>query len=796
MKTKLYLILFLGLFGADSFPQIWQQLSPYPSAEQSQNMCIYNSAVYASGGNGSLIKTTDSGNNWVYSQINTNGDIICGLSYTSDLIGYAAGYQYSIYKTTNGGTTWTQLERQPTSYKGYWTATFIDANTGFVAGDAGLIKKTTNAGVSWTTVSTGQSFDIHNIVYLGSNILVACGSNQNILRSTNLGSTWSTVDTKSTATKLSLNTYDKTILYIGTALGQIVKSTNAGASWDTLSVRPTNNPIFALYFISNTVGFVADQYGGIFKTTNGGTSWTSSSSGITTTEYFYAIIFKDANTGFVTGANGRLFRTTNGGASWTNQNKGLSGDAYIYSAIFTDQNTGYAGDAYAPKIYKSTNAGVDWTELGESFSGNSVYDMTTPDNSTIYAVTDAPSLYKTTNAGANWSSYDLSSSIPSGHIPNTVHFPSTSTGYVLASNSSTAASIIKTTNGGSNWQVAKNDFSNGLNSCFFTSNNTGHVAGYNGYIATTTNGGTNWITRTSGTAKTLWSIAFYDANTGVACGDSGTFLKTTNGGATWASHNVTTNRALYKVKFMDQFSAVACGESGLIFVSHDAGDTWNDISVATSNNLYTMAINGPYAWVFGDAGAIYKNIGVLPVELSSFTAAHSKSGVLLNWQTETEVNNNKFQIERSSGNNWISVGEVPGHGNSNSPHSYSYIDKVNNPGTYTYRLKQIDNNGTYEYSKVLTVNVQNSIFTFNLAQNYPNPFNPTTTITYQIPEKDFVTLTVYDILGRKVKTLINEKQETGSYSVVFDASKLASGLYIAQLKTNKFSKTIKMNLIK
>lgn len=795
MKTKLCLILILGLITADYFPQTWQKLSPYPTAEQSQNMYIYNTTIFASGANGSLIKTTDSGNNWLYSQINQNGDIIQGLSYTSDLIGYSAGYQYSIYKTTDGGATWTQLERQPTAGKGYWGLVFVNANTGFVAGDAGLIKKTTNAGVSWSTVSTGQSNDLTKIAYLGNNTLIACGSSQYILRSTNLGSTWSTVDSKTTSQKLGFSTYDNNTLYASTALGQIVKSTNAGVSWDTMSVRPTSKSIYAIYFVSNTLGFVADQYGGIYKTTNGGTSWTSSSSGITTTEYFFGIIFKDANTGFVTGYNGHLFRTTDGGASWTNQNKGLPGDAYVYSSIFTDQNTGYAADAYSTRIFKTTNAGVDWSLLGVSATGSGTYDISTPDNSTFFGLTDAPGIYKLTNAGTSITTYDLSSYVTSGYYPYALHFPSTSTGYGVFSNGTTSL-MVKTTNGGTNWTVPKSDFATLLYSCYFTSGNTGHVTGNKGYIASTTNGGTNWAVRSTGTTKALWSIAFYDANTGIACGDSGTCIKTTNGGATWVDHSISILTTLYKVRFMDEFSAVACGANGKIYVSHDAGDTWNDISVPTSSNLYTIAINGPYAWVFGDGGSIYKNIGVLPVELSTFTAANSKEGVRLNWQTETEVNNNRFMVERSSGNTWVNVGEVAGHGNSNSPHSYSYLDKINNPGIYTYRLKQIDNDGTFEYSKILTVNVHNSIFSFDLAQNFPNPFNPSTTITYQIPEKELVTLIIYDVLGRKVKTLINEKQEAGSYSAVFDASKLASGMYIAQLKTNKFSKTIKMNLIK
>jgi hypothetical protein len=230
----------------------------------------------------------------------------------------------------------------------------------------------------------------------------------------------------------------------------------------------------------------------------------------------------------------------------------------------------------------------------------------------------------------------------------------------------------------------------------------------------------------------------------------------------------------------------------------------------------------------------YDNDGSLPVELKSFTANANGNSVELNWQTATEVNNYGFEIQRSvsSGqrSEYEKIGFVEGHGNSNSPKSYSFTD-VNPPsGKIQYRLKQIDVDGEFEYSDEVEVNIS-APNKFELAQNYPNPFNPTTTIKYSIPvviarsgatrqshEKSAnpkyttdchaktdvlsrndvtnVSLVVYDLLGHEVATLVNKRQVPGNYSIKFDASNLASGIYFYRLQTGDFIQTRKMVLMK
>ncbi len=188
---------------------------------------------------------------------------------------------------------------------------------------------------------------------------------------------------------------------------------------------------------------------------------------------------------------------------------------------------------------------------------------------------------------------------------------------------------------------------------------------------------------------------------------------------------------------------------------------------------------------------------VIPVELVSFTANCNQSLINISWSTASEINNHGFEIERSTNkNDWIKIGFKEGRGTTTEQQNYSYIDDVNgiNVPKLFYRLKQIDFDGSYEYSDVVEVTL--APIKFSLSQNYPNPFNPRTKISWQSPVGSHQTLKVYDVLGREVATLVNEYRDAGSYEVEFDASQLASGVYYYQLKVGQFVETRKMILMK
>ncbi|MBP9581802.1 MAG: M20/M25/M40 family metallo-hydrolase [Ignavibacterium sp.] len=193
--------------------------------------------------------------------------------------------------------------------------------------------------------------------------------------------------------------------------------------------------------------------------------------------------------------------------------------------------------------------------------------------------------------------------------------------------------------------------------------------------------------------------------------------------------------------------------------------------------------------------------GIIPVELVTFTSSIINNTVSLNWITASELNNSGFEIEKSTNNvNWDKIGFVPGNGTSTEVHNYSFIDQNPFVGTSYYRLKQIDFDGTSEYANIVEV-VYGTVSEFALEQNYPNPFNPSTKIKYSIASVETkhassVQLKIYDVLGNEVATLVNEEKTPGNYEVIFDASKLSSGVYLYTIKSGIFVQTRKMLLMK
>ena len=244
-----------------------------------------------------------------------------------------------------------------------------------------------------------------------------------------------------------------------------------------------------------------------------------------------------------------------------------------------------------------------------------------------------------------------------------------------------------------------------------------------------------------------------------------------------------------------------------------ANDTSQSSGITTaqmkSDSTYINAGWDPNIWYMdnninsGYPYLAWQNSGgtPLPVELSTFTAKILSNKVELQWQTATEVNNYGFEIQRTIQNsklniqNWNDIGFVKGCGNSNSPKNYSFIDDNPPVGTVEYRLKQIDNDGSFKYSSTVEASFMKPD-NFALAQNYPNPFNPTTTIQYTIPNAEHVTIKVYDELGREITTLVNENKEAGHYIVTFNGSSLASGIYYYRIVAGNFDEVKKLQLLK
>jgi len=213
------------------------------------------------------------------------------------------------------------------------------------------------------------------------------------------------------------------------------------------------------------------------------------------------------------------------------------------------------------------------------------------------------------------------------------------------------------------------------------------------------------------------------------------------------------------------------------------------------------SINFKFIAVTEEVIDTYTLYSIIPVELISFSGKAIGSNIHLNWITATELNNYGFTVEKRQTSDvkrdkiWDEIGFVPGYGTTTEKQVYSFIDESAPSGKYQFRLKQIDYDGTFEYSNIVEV-VVGIPSEFSVEQNYPNPFNPTTKINFVIPKSSFVNLKVYDVHGNKIATLISEQKTAGEYEIEFDGSELTSGVYFYQLKTGSYIETKKMVLLR
>jgi hypothetical protein len=266
------------------------------------------------------------------------------------------------------------------------------------------------------------------------------------------------------------------------------------------------------------------------------------------------------------------------------------------------------------------------------------------------------------------------------------------------------------------------------------------------------------------------------------------------GAGIWQADATSSNTSALPTGLVNGTSAIALNEIDNAYYS---GGTNSDLNILRTligdNSNWTGDDTNPF-----DFSSVIPN--PLPVELSSFSAIVMDNAVKLNWRTETEVSNYGFEIERSQTSSvksqmeWTKIGFVAGNGNSNSPKDYTFTDNVLD-GKYSYRLKQIDTDGQFEYSKVIEVDL-GSPTKFELSQNYPNPFNPVTTIKFFVPQSGNVKLTVYNLLGEQIAEPVNGFKEAGIHTINFNAAELNSGVYVYKIEANGFLQSRKMIFLK
>ena len=346
-----------------------------------------------------------------------------------------------------------------------------------------------------------------------------------------------------------------------------------------------------------------------------------------------------------------------------------------------------------------------------------------------------------------------------------MHFVDINTGWAVGEE----GTILHTTDGGTSWNSQTSGTTYFLHSVHFTDNNTGWTVGGlygDGIILHTSNGGETWSNQVSGIEFNLLSAHFVDNNTGwvvgtrpnIPGGSDGIILKTTNGGEDWLTKLVELERAYLSVYFINHnIGWVAAGF--LVKKTTDGGDNWiNYLNVSTYGGLESIFfINNNIGWAAGGIGN-----GAFGEIIKSTDGGE-------NWDTQYTTEYQMISIFFVSDTTGWAVGKR------------GTILKTTNGG-----VTFIEDDNT----------IPSQPTEFLLSQNYPNPFNPSTSIQYAVSSRQFVSLKVYDLLGREVATLVDEEKPAGNYEVEFNGADLTSGIYFYQLHAGSFVETRKMVLLR
>jgi len=750
-------------------------------------------------------------------------------------IGAAGG---GLWKTTNGGTTWNDLSSQfelltfgsiaidpknpQTVYAG--TGEVLagwDMNT--YSGDG--IYKSTDGGTSWTKLSQGFGSSTHV-----ASIAVHPG-NSNIILASFASGNWFKGDMTNEG---------------------IWRSADAGTTWTRiLSLQDANDIVFnqsdpnRVYFTCGG-GYTT---AGVYASTNAGVNWTKQNSGLPATSSIHRIQIAIANslpstlyTYIYTGEatlTSKAFKSTNNGAVWTqiSNTKNLGGtydgstwnDQGWYDLTMavkpTDPNFVFFGNVELHKTTDGSTINVVRNYSGP-FSGTTAWDspMHVDYHKIVFAPSDANyvyiacdgGIYKSTNGGTTWAS--VNNLIPTLQFYRIASHP-TNENYLLGGAQDNG--VFRTTNkGSSSWSFVSTG--DGME-CFYDYSNPNIIfySTQNGSLNKSTDGGVNNWSDVSPAwdATPAWTTPFamHVTNHTILYTASKSFWKSTNSGSAWT--NIAPNAASKNIVSFDQskvntnnfiFVAGEYSSSPQVKVSTDGGITWIDRTskIPTPNMYIARVVSDPkdantvyfVRSGFG-AGKIFRSsdLGNSWTNLSSNLPDIPCSDLFIdpvNTAYMYVANDFGVYYTTNSGTSWGRLGN-------GMPYvpvlDFSYFTNG------TKRLLRAATHGRSAYeinlNDILTgvAEEENQSLTptqFTLEQNYPNPFNPATTITFSVAENSFVTLKVFDVLGKEVETLVAEEKSKGSYEVTFDASKLASGMYLYQLKADNFISTKKMLVLK
>jgi photosystem II stability/assembly factor-like uncharacterized protein len=612
---------------------------------------------------------------------------------------------------------------------------FADENTGWAVGDGGRVVKSINGGASWNVQTSGTSQNLNGVKFINSNTGYACGNNGTVIYTTNGGTSWLSYSTGTTKNLLSIDAVSPNI--VATGADGIIAVYN-GSSWSVIDYKSVIKPdVRSVAMITSTAFYTCGGGGFINFTSNFGASRTYQANPMQ--GYLSDIYFFDANRGWaVANDNRAILRTTNGGNTWQFQ----TGVTVNKTLVRVQNTSGNIGNPFC--LHPKNKDGV--------------------------FILAGSTLYRSLNKGDNW--VQLAASIPGGTC-HSFYVNALDTNLMMAAKGTSGGRIIGSTNYGVSWY----DIINPINLTSYgmpleqdpNDPNTVYLGPDNLPLRKSTNWGANWQTLSGGEAGGIFRspcdiiIQYENPNViivgdGVTGSGSGKVWKSIDGGLNWSLINTVTG---------SEIPMIAQTSLNLNLIYHS---TWSSGSFWKSLNM----------------GSNFSNL--------------NQSGSL--WATDIAKDDpTAVTYDQYGTNTYLSLDEgatfqmIPA--TSSPAAGVCFMDKATllyQHGSGVDKLVI-----TYNVTPIVSAGNNNSEIPsqFGLSQNYPNPFNPSTQIKYDVPKASFITIKVFDILGKEAAIVFNGFLNPSTYTAQFDASKLSAGIYFYTLYADGVKiDTKKMILVK
>lgn len=635
----------------------------------------------------------------------------------------------------------------------------------FAGSYGGGVFRSTNNGESWFSVNNGLTNpDINSLLICDSNIFVGTRYS-GVFRSTDNGGNWFGVNNGLSNLNIEVLYSRRGNIFAGTTSGIFI-STNYGSNWTACGL--TNKTVKSILIIDSVL-FVGTYGNGIFYSNNYGVNWTSINIGLTNLNiqsiaangnYIFAAtqyqVYRSVNNGaywtyleissqnqlivnekniFALG-NGGVLKSTNYGLNWTAINNGFSN--YITRTIHANKTNLFVGSEYG--VQASSNNGENWAFKNKGITNELVLSLAEC-GPYIFAATESNGLFKSSDNGLNWDTCGLKGKSI---------FALTTSGINIFAGTVLDGGIFLTSNYGESWTSV----SNGLTDQVVLSlviNGNSIFAGTGTGVFRSTNNGNNWIQVNNGINPSM-IYALAASNEYVYAGSNssqGGIYRTSDNGQSWMTiNNGLTNKFIRSL--LVSGTNIYAGTSGGVFLSTNSGDRWESIGL-TNLTVYSLT------------------------KIANDIIAGTTNGIYhFNSFTKTWFNRNQ--------------------GFSLVPRIYCLLVTCNKILAGT-DFQSVWSRNIFDIIGIQNISTEISS-AYSLSQNYPNPFNPSTMIKFSIIKSGDVKLVVYDVQGREVQTLVNERLQPGTYETTFDGSTQNSGVYFYKLITGTFSETKKMLMIK